>query len=732
MHGNPIQPSAPTDPSPTTALIRHGLRCLTLLGLMGVLTGCGQRPWNVLLLTLDTTRADFLGCYGKSSARTPNLDRLAAEGFLFEHAYSSNPVTQAAHSTILTGVYPMVHGVRDNGLFQLPEGRDTLAEILKGAGYATGAAIGGFPLTREFGTRQGFDFYDDDLSAERLDFRGRPEPRQRATWYDERPAGHVNDAILPWLRERAGEPFFVWLHYWDPHEPHIAPAPYGQLFAHDPYQGEIAYADDSLGTILRFLEDRGELDRTLIAVTADHGESRHEHNEATHAFLAFDTTLHVPLILRVPDLPGGRRITERVGTVDIVPTVLDLLGIAPRPQLQGRSLRSLMAATGGGGDRRPYYSESLSPRLGHGFGELRVLYQGPWKYIHGPRPELYHLESDPRELEDLAATHPEEARGLESALQGFLESHASPESADAAYEADEATLQQLAALGYLSTDGDGSGAVSEVLTRAGVPPQDRVRDINLMHRLRREIASGRFHPARRTAQRLLEADPDNAYLQGQLARALVGLGEVEDAARIVEASAKTTSANVASFLRVASALAERGDLERGIAMARGLLSARDTADGRVELARMLLQAGDGAGFEAAIASAKALEHGHRAASLELARYWTAEGRIPEAEDELDRLLSAYPTDVEAHLAYARLLRADQRLAEATTRLERVLRLGPGDCEAHLEKVSLLAERRRSEAARAALTQLRDRCLDPEIRSRATDLIAAAAARSSRT
>ncbi len=242
------------------------LRFLRAALVLVVLTGCGDqpRPWNVVLFTFDTTRADFLGCYGKEGARTPHLDRLAATGFLFENAMASNPVTQAAHATLLTGVWPMTHGVRDNLLFRLPEERETLAEMLKARGYATGAAVGGFPLVKSFGSDQGFDFYDDELTTARLDHRGRPVPRSH-TWYDERPAGHVNDAILPWLRGRFGgeRPFFAWLHYWDPHEPHIPPAPYDQLFAHDPYQGEIAYADRSLGALLEVLEEASELERTL-------------------------------------------------------------------------------------------------------------------------------------------------------------------------------------------------------------------------------------------------------------------------------------------------------------------------------------------------------------------------------------------------------------------------------------------------------------------------------------
>ncbi|MEM7355850.1 MAG: sulfatase-like hydrolase/transferase, partial [Acidobacteriota bacterium] len=693
-------------------------RIALLLGLTLFASGCAKRPWNVLLITLDTTRADFIGCYGKASARTPNLDRLAAEGFLFEHAYSSNPVTQAAHSTILTGVYPMVHGVRDNGLFQLPQQRETLAEMLAARGYATGAAVGGFPLTRQFGTDQGFDFYDDDLTADRFDHRGRPAERQRQTWYDERPAAHVNDAILPWLRERTGEPFFVWLHYWDPHEPHIAPAPYGQLFAHDPYQGEIAYTDDSLGTILRQLESSGELERTLVVVTADHGESRSEHKELTHAFLAFDSTLHVPLILRVPERRGGRRIAQRAGTVDIVPTVLDLLGFEPPKSLQGRSLAPLMSAEQGVDDsadsnRRAYYAESLSPRLAHGFGELRVLLRGPWKYIHGPRPELYNLEDDPRELSDLSAERPEESQRFATALQEFLDLHASADAADATFEADEETRQRLAALGYLSTGGDDPGGVTEVLRDDGIAPQDRVGDINLIIRLRRQLSQGAFPLARRTAERLLELDPDNAFFRSKLVLAYLGLAQPQAAARVVAATETLSPTHLEDFMKVAPALYESGEPQQAIALARRLMSAGESADGQATLARMLSGTGDTAGFEAAIDRALELDPEHRGARLQRLRQLTASGRLEQGEPEAKRLLAAYPADFEGHLAYARLLAADQRPTEALVSIERSLRFAPRFCDAHLERIRVLLELRRADDLDGAMAELTERCNDPE-------------------
>lgn len=619
------------------------------------LAACDPRPTNVVLVTFDTTRADFLGCYGKESARTENLDRLAAEGFLFEEAVASNPVTQASHSTILTGTYPMLHGVRDNTLFHLPEERSTLAEILGRHGYRTGAAVGGFPLVKSFGLDQGFEFYDDDLKAVRQDHRGQPIRPRRPTWYDERPAGQVNDAILPWLRSLGeGEPFFVWLHYWDPHEPHIAPDPYGELFAHDPYQGEIAYADQSLGTLLREIEARGDAERTVIVMTADHGEGRLEHNEMTHAFLAYATTLHVPLIVRAPGLPGGRRIPQRVGTVDIVPTVLDLLGFDIPGDVQGRSLVPLMRGESGG-ERRQYYSESLSPRLTHGFGELRVLYRGPYKYIYGPRPELYEPALDPGELHDLVAERPEDCRRLEAALADFVARHASPEAAQAVHEVDDETRRRLEALGYLSTSREAPDLTAETLTREGIPPQDRVGDINLEFRLRNQLGAGQFHLARRTAETLVGRSPDHPFFRAKLAAAYLGLGRVEDAARIVDESDKITAANAGDFLEVAWSLFEGGDKARGRRMAARIVEVQETTEGRLVLARMDRRLADEAGFEEEIGRALELEDENPAARLELAEHLIEQEDFEQAEAELVKLLAAYPAHPRAQQLYEELL-----------------------------------------------------------------------------
>lgn len=682
---------------------------------------------NVVLFTFDTTRADFLGCYGKETARTPHLDRMAAEGVLFERASASNPVTQASHSTILTGTYPMAHGVRDNILFKLAEERETLAEMLAGHGYATGAAIGGFPLVASFGSGQGFEFYDDDLEASREDARGRPARRRQNTWYDERPAGHVNDAIRPWLREhiesRPEQPFFVWLHYWDPHEPHIAPPPYAQIFAHDTYQGEIAYADQNLGELLQELEEAGELERTLVVMTADHGEGRMEHNEMTHAFLAYETCVHVPLIFRGPGLASGRRIPGRVGTVDIVPTILDLLGLAIPPQVQGRSLAPLLRPQAGELPPTAYYSESLSPRLSHGFGELRVLYRDGFKYIHGPRPELFDVERDPLELHDLAAERNEVRLEMKAELESAIAAYSRPEdAATAAHEVDDNTRRRLEALGYISMTGDEApSSVAEVLSEDGAPPQDRVDDINLASQLRRHLSAGNFRLAREAALRLLKGVPDHDFYRGQLVQALTGLGELDEAAVVVDTSDRISAANLDPFLHLAQALFNADQRERGMEMARRLTTAEPTVGGLLLVARMESEEGD-AGVDETLARALELDPEHPGARREQARRWVETGESAAAEEALLAILAERPLDLEANLIYVDLLEENGRVDDGLARLERMERIYPRSCDVRLRRVELLISEGRRDDASVAKEELDEHCRDPEIREQATDLL----------
>ncbi|MEM6795572.1 MAG: sulfatase, partial [Acidobacteriota bacterium] len=413
------------------ALALTAALCLTPLAGCGAgAGGTAAGDWNLLFVTFDTTRADALSCYGHEDAKTPTLDALAAEGFLFEQAFATVPITLPSHSSLFTGTYPMAHGVRENGSFRLAESRTTLAEVLGGAGFATGAAVGSFPLTRGFGIEQGFGFFDDNITAARRNIEGKVTSDIDSLYFDERPSQHVNDAILPFLEKQAGGRFFAWLHYWDPHQPLIPAPPFDQLFAHDLYQGEIAQADQSLGQILAELERLGVLEKTLIVMAGDHGEGHGEHGEDSHSLLAYNSTLHVPLIVKIPGREGGVRIADRVSTIDVMPTLLELLGLEAPPTMQGESLLPLIESGRREGRERPIYAETLSPRLSHGWGEQRAVFYGDQKYIHGPRSELYNLRLDPRELDDLAPQKPEDASEMKRLLEGLLKRYSVADAAD--------------------------------------------------------------------------------------------------------------------------------------------------------------------------------------------------------------------------------------------------------------------------------------------------------------
>lgn len=709
---------------------------LSLVLLLGVSCGRSQK-WNVLVITLDTTRADYLGCYGRVSARTPNLDQLAAEGFLFRHAVSAAPITLPSHSTLFTGTYPTVHGVRDNGLFHLPEEATTLAEILAGRGWATAAAIGAYPLAHEFGIAQGFGFYDDHVTLSAEDFLGqRIEPRKNL-FFDERSAVQVNDAILPWLREHQDRLFFAWIHYWDAHHPHIPPAPFDQLFQHDLYQGEIAFVDQSLGAVLRTLRESGAYDRTLIVVAGDHGEGRGEHYEDTHSQLAYDATLQVPLILRVPGMQGGHQIARRVGTVDVLPTLLDLLGIEERPEeLQGRSLAGLLRNPAGGQEpagRGVHYAETLSPRLSHGWGELRAFYEDRYKYVHGPRPELFDLESDPHETRNLVNELPEQAAQLRQNLESFLARQPKSQAGSAIKKADIEVRERLAALGYLSASGDAPESIIEELRGDGVAPQDRVTDNNLSSFAKQQISSGEFLTAREAAQTLIERDPGNAFYRGLLAMSWLGLGQPERAADVIDDASSLVAQNDGIFLQVARELFSLGQRERALGIVERLLGEHDGAPGRYLLAEMRSELGEPDAYERELRAALALDPSHAPSRLSLAILLAQRGERAEAEALLAGLLRDHPLNSRYHFNYALVLLTPPdpaRESEAIGHLERAIEINPNYWKAQLQLLAMRLARGERGEGEEIFRQLEGRCRDLEVLRQARALMAQTAGEAS--
>ncbi len=531
-------------------MLAYGPVRRTLLALTALVAGCrGPAPTrgaatapSVLLVTIDTLRADRLGCYGDAAARTAALDGLAAGGTLFERAFTPAPITLPAHVSIMTGLPPPAHGVRGNGAFALGPGPPTLAEALKARAYQTAGFVGGFPLARVFGLDRGFDHYDDALS------------KAPGVHYEfaERRAEAVVASALEWLAAHPGR-VFVWVHLFDPHAPYDPPEPYR---GKDPYRGEIAAADAALGRLL-LAWDRRPGD-SLVVATADHGEAFGEHGEESHSLFVYDVTLRVPLILRGPGIGGGQRVGGPVSLLDVAATILDLTG-GDGPGLPGSSLLRE-------GTPAPIYAETLAPQLDFGWSDLRAWREGELKVIRAPRPELYDLKADPGETHNLSAERPEVsermlARLTEALRTGGEKEAGQPENAD--------TAERLRALGYVQGPG-GRGS--------GADPKDMV---GLASRI--AAAAGPFADsatAIRTYRELVAADPPNPLLNFRLADLLLKAGQAAAAVphfrKVVDGAPRTAEAHVG----LATAHAELGQLKEAERVLREGLALRPS-DGQV-------------------------------------------------------------------------------------------------------------------------------------------------------
>jgi arylsulfatase A-like enzyme/tetratricopeptide (TPR) repeat protein len=683
-----------------------------LLSALVLVLGCGggSRGANVLLVTFDTTRADRIGAYGNQRAVTPAIDSLAAEGVLFSNAHASIPLTLPSHATILTGLYPTAHGIRDNGLFVLADDVVTLPEILRERGYATAAAISGFPLVKRFNLGQGFDLYDDDLRRKDEDFLGR-RPRRQSLFFEERRAARTNEAVLPWLEEHHDQPFFVWIHYYDPHRPWDPPPPYDELLADDPYQAEIAYADESLGQILDRLRAWGVFDDTMVVVTSDHGEGLGEHNESTHSLLNYETTLRVPMIVRPPGGTKPTVVDDLVAGVDIAPTVLDALGIEPPVELQGHSLYGYVTGSGGVPANRRFYAETLSPRLSHGWGELRTLYEGNWKYVHGPRPELYDLAADPDEHFDRAVLDGDRATELRQALGRFINDHAMTTAA--AVPVDEQTRAQLMALGYIS-GGAESGPIVEELLDDGIPPQDRVVDINLSSEARNLLTAGRGAAARQVVGELLERDPINPFYRELMVRAELLSGRLETAADIlgsILADPRGRGASAGVLATVGYQLVLAGDVERGLDFGAKAVQLDPSAIHHYQLASARREAGDPEGAHESLMATLDADPNHARAKVDLAIRLAVTGQRDLARETFEEALRNDPFYAKGHYNYGAFLLETGHPGAALERFRRATELDRGYRASYLAQV--FVELQLGEVERAAETLSALETLAPE-------------------
>jgi arylsulfatase A-like enzyme len=514
-----------------------------LLLLTAVSAGCNSSADptadRLVLVTIDTLRADRVGAYGDAHARTPVMDTLAEQGVRFEVAISPAPLTLPSHASLLTALDPPRHAVRHNSTHRLPEGVPTLASALRDAGFATAAFVGSVVLAERYGLARGFDVYDD-VQMERAS--------SQTSGYAERPANRVVDAAEKWLAT-APPRFFLWVHFYDPHAAYTPPAGFQAAFANDPYRGEIAFADFQLGRLLELVRARGRTASLFVAVTSDHGESLGEHGERRHAYGVYDATQRVPLILAGPGMPRGHVVRAPVRLVDVPPTLLVAAGLPAWEGADGRPLQPLVS-----GDEtlgRDAYVETFATHFDYGWSALQGLRNDRYKYIRAPRPELYDVTRDPGEREDLAAQLPDVARELDAKLAQRLTAP-SPAALPVTLEAKDREL--LGALGYVAPE-----ATQELLAAdpfSGPDPKDEIGLLARMAEAERASLLGHADAALDSLRDLADPAPAVAALRATLA---LKAGEPALAERDARSAIRREPRRADLRLVLASALEAQGD-----------------------------------------------------------------------------------------------------------------------------------------------------------------------------
>jgi arylsulfatase A-like enzyme/tetratricopeptide (TPR) repeat protein len=520
---------------------------------------------NVLLVTLDTTRADHVGAYGWSSAETPRLDALASEGVLFETVVTPTAFTLPSHSSIMTGLYPPFHGVRLNGGAALADVQTTLAERLTAAGYRCGAVVGAFVLDQRWGLDQGFEVFDDEFEIapdQKLDLAG-----------VQRPGNQVVDKALDWLNQSDERPFFAWLHFYDPHIPYDPPEPYRSRFEgggkNGLYDGEIAFTDSQVGRLLDWLDERGLAENTVVVVVGDHGESLGDHNEKEHGFFIYDATVRVPLIIRVP---GGDieqiRVPAQVRTIDVLPTVLDLVGVESPASLHGESLVPLMLDPGRAGPEFAY-SESMAVNLQYGWSALYSIRTADHTFIDAPRSELYDHRQDSAETDNLLRDLPDLADELRAELGRIREEMeiGAPKTQEA--NLDQETLGMLAALGYVG------GASAAVEGENLADPKDKIHLYESVGFAAHLMMVEDYERAAKVLEIVLADDPAIPQAKLLLATAYQNTGRVERAKVVLDDFLRDDPDNTAALITMARILSEEGKTDEVLALARRILAEDD-------------------------------------------------------------------------------------------------------------------------------------------------------------
>jgi arylsulfatase A-like enzyme/Flp pilus assembly protein TadD len=597
--------------------------------LLGLVSACSPqtqrlergtfRDWNLLLVTIDTLRWDRVGAYGKTSGLTPNLDRLASEGIRFETAYTSAPLTLPAHVSLFTGVSPPLHGVRDNGTFRFSGDVPTLAGILRERGYDTGAFVGAFVLDARFGLDRDFDEYDDRY-------------RELA----ERKAEAVMEPAVEWIDERdSDDRWFAWVHFFDPHTPYDAPTPYAAN--RDPYDAEVAYSDDVLGRLLKHLKEKGKLDRTLIVVTSDHGESLGDHGERTHGVFTYDSTLRVPLVIWSQRGMGPKVVQSPVRLIDLAPTLVDLFGLPIPPNCEGRSL--IGAVNEDETDMPPAYFEAMNAHLSRNWAPLAGVVAGGYKFVDLPIPELYDLENDPEEQNNLHGKQTDKVHTLIAQLDRIRTAHASEAPAETERIVTPHERSLLESLGYV---------------RAGLQPQKPTYSIqddpktliaaaNRLEDAQKMFSNGETDRGMNAIRAIIAEHPGYSSAYVVLASMLRNTGGIGEAIALLQKAQATNDRDPSLTVNLGVCLQQAGRLAEAAKVLERLLEAHpDYLDARSVLGTTLVLLGRPA--EARQAFKKVLEVDPTAANAyeNLGILAIREGHPDEAVTHLERAVELDP------------------------------------------------------------------------------------------
>jgi arylsulfatase A-like enzyme/Tfp pilus assembly protein PilF len=595
-----------------------------------------EKP-SVILVTIDTLRADHVGSYGYAAAETPNIDALARAGARFTHAYTPVPITLPAHTSLLTGMFPMATGIHDFSGNKLPANIPTLARILREQGYTTAAFIGSAVLDSRFGLNQGFDTYFDHFDFSRLLETNLDQMERRGDL--------VVDEALSWLKRSPRRPLFLWVHLYDPHHPYTPPEPFASRFRARPYDGEIAFADAQAGRLFSALQQEGIFNSSLVVLAGDHGEGLGEHGEETHGFFIYNSTLHIPLVIKVPGA-APRVVEEEVSLTDVMPTILQALKISAPASLQGRSALGLVQGRAGSSPSN-LYAETYLPLLHFRWNQLRSLQSRGIKYIEAPKPEIYDLKTDPNELRNLFSTRRATGNEMRDRLNGLIR-RLTPSGGMAGERefTDPALLERLKSLGYVAVS---AGTFAEAGGLSLPDPKDRIEIY--------ELVSGAL------------ADSQRGRYQDSLSKLKVA-EKTENHSVTINYLTALNYFRLRDFPRAIERFEETLRIDPKFALAAYYLGLAHLQTNNLDAATMALE------------RALELDSTNFVAAYNLGAVYLKKQRVDAAQKQFERAVEINPDYAQAQAALGELYLYMKRPADAAHALERAVQLAPRAAKAH--------------------------------------------------